>query len=93
MTKISGIFSKILMVSVLLLAGFSAYAQNSFTVTLKLVDEKTDEPVAAATASLTLKGEKTAAKYALTNNDGEATLGKARKGTYIVRAELMGYKA
>ena len=77
MTKISGIFSKILMVGVLLLAGFSAYAQNSFTVTLKLIDEKTDEPVAAATASLTLKGEKTAAKYALTNNDGEATLGKA----------------
>ena len=76
-----------------MLAVFSAYAQNSFSVTLKLVDEKTGEPVGFATASLTVKGEKTAAKYVLTDSDGEAVISKVKKGTYLLKAELMGYKA
>ena len=91
--KISGIFSKIMMVGLLLLAGLSAYAQNSFTVSLKLVDEKTGEPVGFATASLTVKGEKEAAKYVLTDSEGAAAITKVRKGTYVLKAELMGYKS
>lgn len=75
------------------LLGFSAYAQNSFTVKLKLVDAKTSEPVSFATASLTVKGEKTAAKYELTDAEGAATLAKVKKGTYVLKAELMGYKS
>ena len=70
----------------------SAYAQNSFSVTLRLVDGKTDEPVGYATVSMTVKGEKEAAKYALTDSDGEATLTKVKKGTYVLKAELLGYK-
>ena len=61
--KISGIFSRITIIGLLLLAGLSAYAQNSFTVSLKLVDDKTGEPVGFATASLTVKGEKEAFAY------------------------------
>ena len=84
---------KILLTVAFMLACVASYAQNTFTVSLKLVDEKTGEPVGFATTSLTVKGEKSAAKYALTSSDGEATLTKVRKGTYILKAELMGFKA
>ena len=40
--KISGMIKRFLMVGVLLLATLSAYAQNNFTVKVKLVDDKTD---------------------------------------------------
>jgi hypothetical protein len=76
----------------MLLTGISAYAQNSFSLSLKLIDEKTGEPVGFATASLTVKGEKTASKYVLTDSEGSASISKVKKGTYILKAELMGYK-
>ena len=84
---------KIFLTAVFALACIASYAQNSFSVSLKLVDEKTGEAVGFATTSLTVKGEKEAAKYALTNSEGEVSLTKVRKGTYILKAELMGYKA
>ncbi len=74
-----------------ILIGLDSYAQGTFTVNLKLVDAKTDEPVSFATASLTVKGETSAAKYALTDAAGAASLTKVKKGTYILKAELMGY--
>ena len=83
---------KFMLLLVLLSVGISAYAQGQFTVKLRLIDEKTSEPVGYATASLTVKGENSAAKYALTDHDGKAALTKVKKGTYILKAELMGYK-
>ena len=83
---------KAFLIGVLLLAGISAYAQSSFEVKLELVDSKTEEPVGYATVSLTVKGEKTAQKYVLTDGEGKAVLTKVRKGTYLLKAELMGYK-
>ena len=70
-----------------------AYAQNSVSVTLKLADGKTGEPVGFATVSLTVKGEEKASKYVLSNSEGEAVITKVKKNTYILKAELMGYKA
>jgi hypothetical protein len=70
----------------------SAYAQNSFTVKAKLADQKTGDPVGFATASLTVKGEKEPAKYVLSDSEGNVNLQKVRKGTYVFKAELMGYK-
>ena len=69
-----------------------AFAQGSFSVKLRLVDEKTAEPVSFATASLTVKGETTAAKYVLTDAEGNAAITKVKKGTYTLKAEIMGYK-
>ena len=91
--KVVSLFWRMFAISVLLLIGFSAYAQNSFTVKLKLVDDKTSEPVSFATASLTVKGQTAADKYVLTDAEGNASLAKVRKGTYIFKAELMGYKS
>ena len=76
-----------------MLFSLSAFAQNSFNVSLKLVDEKTGEPVGFATASLTVKGEKSTSKYVLTDSNGAASINKVKKGTYILKAELMGYVA
>ena len=69
------------------------YAQAIYSVKLKLSDAKTSEPVAFATASVTVKGETTPLKYVLSDSEGEVVIPKLKKGTYIVKAELMGYKA
>ncbi len=76
-----------------MILSISSYAQGSFTVKLKLVDAKTSAPVAFATASLTTKGEPVALKYVLSDSEGAAVLTKVKKGTYTLKAELMGYKA
>ena len=67
-------------------------AQAQFTVKLKLIDDKTNEPVPFATASLTAKGSTSASKYILTDDHGQATITKVAKGTYTLKAEIMGYK-
>ena len=76
----------------MLLSGTAAFAQSIYSIRLHLTDEKTGEPVAFATASVTVKGEKTPLKYTLTDDKGDASISKLKKGTYILRAELMGYK-
>ena len=82
-----------MMVGLLMMAGLSAYAQSSFSVDLKLVDANTDEPVGFATVSLTPKGETEASKYVLTDSHGAAAITKVKKGTYVLKAEIMGYKS
>ena len=75
-----------------LIISVSAFAQNTFTVTLKLVDAKTSAPVGYATTSITVKGSDKASSFVMSDDDGKATLTKISKGTYIVKAEQMGYK-
>ena len=92
MRNILLLFIKRIIIScALILIGQSAFAQATYTVKLKLIDEKTSEPVSYATASLTVKGETTAARYVLTDAEGAASLTKLKKGTYILKAELMGF--
>lgn len=86
-------FKNLLIAFLLMLAGHAASAQGSFTVTLTLADQQTNEPVGFATVSLTEKGESKAAKYVLSNSEGEAEITKVRKGTYVLKAEIMGYKS
>ena len=75
-----------------LLASVAASAQSNVSVKLKLIDSKTSDPVSFATVSLTVKGEEAPAKYVLSDIDGKAELAKMRRNTYILKAELMGYK-
>ena len=82
--------SKIISLIIALLVSASAFAQ--VTVKLRLVDSKTSEPVPFATISLTEKGADTAAKYVLSDSEGKASLTKVRKNTYVLKAEIMGYK-
>ncbi len=74
------------------LFSFSAFAQSTYTVSLKLIDAKTSEPVGFATTSLTVKGADKATRFVMTDEKGTASLTKVPKGTYIIKAELMGYK-
>ena len=74
----------------LFLIGAVSYAQSS--VSLKLADEQTGEPVGFATVSLTAKGESKPVKYVLTSSEGDAVITKVKKNTYILKAEMMGYK-
>ena len=82
---------KHLLLILTLMAGHTAFAQI-YSIKLHLTDEKTGEPVSFATASVTVKGESTPSKYTLTDDKGDATIEKLRKGTYILKAEIMGYK-
>ncbi len=91
-SRISNSLLRVALLCVAMILSLSAYAQNSFTVKAKLTDEKTGEPVGFATASLTVKGEKDPAKYVLSDSEGNVNLQKVRKGTYVFKAELMGYK-
>ena len=75
-----------------LLFSFTAFAQSTFSVKFKLVDAKTSEPVGYATASVTVKGAETATRFVMTDEKGVADLAKISKGTYVVKAELMGYQ-
>ena len=85
--------SHILLLIVSLLAAPSAFAQAIYSVKVRAVEEKTGQPVAFATASVTVKGEKEALKYTLTDDQGYATMTKLKKGSYTFRVELMGYKS
>ena len=85
--------SHILLLLVSLLAAPSAFAQAIYSVKVRAVEEKTGQPVAFATASVTVKGEKEALKYTLTDDQGYATMTKLKKGPYTFRVELMGYKS
>lgn len=86
------LYRRIIAFCVAMLIGLSSYAQGGFTINLKLVDAKTSEPVGFATVSLTRQGEKQAFKYVLSDSHGAAEITKVRKGTYDLRAEIMGYK-
>ena len=84
---------RILITAALFLVATATYAQNAFKVNLRLVDEKTGEPVGFATTSLTVKDATEALKYVLTDSDGKSEFTKVKKGTYVLKAEIMGYKA
>ena len=77
---------------ILFLVGAVAYAQTSVSISVKLADEQSGDPVGYATVSLTVKGESKATKYVLSDCEGKAEITKVKPGTYIIKAELMGYK-
>ena len=92
MTVKTSIYGRVAMLLCGLLMSVSLMAQTSFTVKLTLLDEKTSEPVGFATTSLTVKGADSAAKFVMSDENGVASIAKVSKGTYIVKAEQMGYK-
>ena len=93
MTGKTSIFGRLAVFICGMLISFSAFAQGSYTVKLKLIDAKTSEPVGFATASISKKDSNADPKFAMTDENGAASLTKISKGTYIVKAELMGYKS
>ena len=84
-------FIRTLFATMAFLLGVSAFAQGSYSIKLRLVDSKSSEPVAFATVSISEKGQDKALKYVLSDSHGVAQVVKVRKGTYVLKAELMGY--
>ena len=91
--RLSNFFFKAFSVFALMLFSYSASAQAIYSIKLKLVDDKTSEPVAFATLSVTVQGDKEPLKYVLTDAEGHGTIAKLNKGNYIVKADLMGYQS
>ena len=83
---------KYLIFTIALLACTPAFSQAIYSLKFHLADENTSEPIAFATASVTVKGEKEPAKYILSDDKGEVSLTKLKKTTYLLKVEIMGYK-
>ena len=83
-------FRLILSALALALCSAGAFAQNK--IKIQLQDATNNEAVGYATVSLTVPGRTTAYKYVLTDDKGVATFEGVRKGSYEVKAELLGYK-
>ncbi len=77
---------------ILSLALSFALSAQSRSVTVLLQDSSSGEPLGYATVSLTKAGASSAYKYALTSDKGKAVLEKVAAGTYMFKAELLGYK-
>lgn len=77
---------------ILSLALSFALSAQSRSVTVLLQDSSSGEPLGYATVSLTKAGASSAYKYALTTDKGKAVLEKVAAGTYVFKAELLGYK-
>lgn len=65
-------------------------AQN--TVTARLQDSQTGEALGFATVSLTREGSQKVYKYVLSNDRGGVRFEEVRSGSYVLKAELMGYR-
>lgn len=76
----------------MLVFSFTGAAQTR-NVTITLQDAASGEPVSYATVSVTKAGETKAFKYALSDESGKAVIEKLPVGAYVIKAELMGYKA
>lgn len=68
----------------------AAAAQNN--ITALLVDSSTGEGLGFATISLHKKDQAKALKYTLSNDSGKVLLESVRNGSYVFKAELIGYK-
>ena len=86
------LFTAIIVTLALLFSCLGASAQVGFPVRMKLTDGTTGEPVGFATVSMTLKGAKDPLKYLVSAEDGSANFEGIVRGTYMLKAELMGYK-
>ena len=84
--------AKLLAAILSLFFSITLFAQNSGNVTGTLLDGNSGDPVGFATVSLTQKGASKVYKYALTTSAGKVTIENVRHGTYILKAEMMGYK-
>ncbi len=84
-------FIRTLLVFFASLLCMTSFAQSTFSIKMRLLDSNTSEPVPFATVSITVKGEDKALKYVLSDSQGAVQIVKVRKGTYLLKAELMGY--
>lgn len=88
MNKLQRVFISLLLVFM----PAAAFAQGSFSVKASLQDKETQEVLSFATVSLTRPGQTEAYKYVLSDAEGRILFEKVRKGDYILKAEVLGYK-
>ncbi|MCR5244476.1 MAG: TonB-dependent receptor family protein [Bacteroidales bacterium] len=84
---------KTLLIGLMAMISYPALAQAPGNISLTLTDETTGEPVGYATVSLHRTAETKAFKYALSSDSGKAVIEKVKGGTYVIKAEMLGYKA
>lgn len=70
-----------------------ALAQGGGTVVARLIEEQGGAPVGFATVSITKQNASKAYKYAMSTETGEVRIEGVRPGTYVFKAELLGYKS
>lgn len=81
----------ILSIAMMLPISTPAFAQKSSKVSVSLFEDGGTDVLGYATVSLTAKNATRVYKYTLTNDQGTATFSEVKNGTYVLKAELMGY--
>lgn len=76
---------------IIISTGF-ANAQQRHSIKATFIDESTNEAVEFATVSVYDEKNKETIAYALTDGDGFVEIKKIKAGTYILKAELLGYE-
>ena len=82
---------KLLTIFISVFACAELHAQVAFPVVMTLTDKSSGEPVGFATVSMTTKGVDEPLKYTMSDADGKAAFDGIVRGTYIMKAEIMGY--
>lgn len=85
------LYSIILLLTCMLATALTANAQN--TLKAYVVDANNGEAVGFATVSVTRAGADKPVSYVLCNDKGEFSVPSLRKGNYILKVEILGYKA
>ena len=68
------------------------FQRNQGSVIVKVLEEKTEDPVPYASAYLTAKNDTLITNFTLTDTSGVARITKVTRGTYVLTVEMLGYK-
>ena len=68
------------------------FEKNQGSVLVKVLEEKTENPIPYASAYLTAKNDTLITNFSLTDTSGVARITKVTRGTYVLTVEMLGYK-
>ena len=68
------------------------FEKNQGSVIVKVLEEKTDNPVPYASAYLTARNDTLITNFTLTDTAGVARITKVTRGNYVLTVEMLGYQ-
>lgn len=68
------------------------FETNQGTVIVKVLEEKSDNPIPYVSAYLTAKNDTLITNFSLTDTAGVARITKVTRGTYVLTVEMLGYQ-
>lgn len=92
MTILTVFLSLVTSANAQILINYDTFRSTEYDVAVNVRDSLTDEPMGFVTVYLRAKGDTLITNFALSGSDGKAELKKVNRGSYVLCAELLGYK-